>query len=65
MDVPLRNVCLSSELVSGSVAVGIRSCLPCHGNHLLFGAKVVVNPFVSDNPFSNQSPDLVGQEFPD
>ena len=70
MNVPLHNIFLSSELVTGPVTVGVRSSLPFDGIHLLLGndlagAKVVVNPLVSDKPSFDQSPDLVEQEFPD
>ena len=69
MNVPLQNTVLYSELVTGPVAVGIRS-LPFDGIHLLLsndlvGAKVVVNPLVCDKPLIDQSPDLVEQEFHD
>ena len=51
MNVPLHNIFLYLELVTGPVAVGIRSSLPFDGIHLLLGidlagAKVVVNPLV-------------------
>ena len=70
MNVPLHNIFLYSELVTGPVAAGIRSSLPFDGNHLLLGndlagAKVVLNPLVCDKTLIDQSPDLVGQEFPD
>ena len=35
MNVPLHNIFLYSELVTGPVAVGIRSSLPFDGIHLL------------------------------
>ena len=58
--VPLHNVYLSSNLVSGPVALGIRSSLPFDGVHLLLGNdlagnKVVVNPVVTENPCLNQN----------
>ena len=65
MNVPLHNIFLYSELVTGPIAVGIRSSLPFDGIHLLAGTKVVVNPLVCDTPHLDQSPDLVEQEFPD
>ena len=48
VNVPLHNIYLSSDLVSGPVAVGIRPALPFKGVHLLLGNdvagdKVVVN----------------------
>ena len=70
MNVSLHNIFLHSELVTGPIAVGIRSSLPFDGIHLLLGndlagAKVVINPLVSDKPSLDQSPDLVEQEFSD
>ena len=68
--VPLHNIYLSSDLVKGPVAVGIRQTLPFKGVHLLLGNdlagdKVVVNPLVTDMPCMDQSPDLIEQELPD
>ena len=56
MNLPLHNIFLYSELVTGPVAVGIRSSLPFDGIHLLLGndlagAKVVEYTLVSDKPF--------------
>ena len=61
---------MSSDLVNGQVAVGIRQTLPYKGIHLLFsndlaGDKVVVNPLVTDMPCMGQTPDPIEQEFPD
>ena len=69
-NVPLHNIYLSSDLVNGPVAVGIRQTLPFKGVHLLLGNdlagdKVVVNPLVTDTPCMNQSPDPIEQELPD
>ena len=55
VNVPLHNIYLSSDLVNGPVAVGIRQTLPFKGVHLLLGNdlagdKVVVNPLVTDTP---------------
>ena len=55
VNVPLHNIYLSSDLVKGPVAVGIRQTLPFKGVHLLLGNdlagdKVVVNPLVTDTP---------------
>ena len=49
VNVPLHNIYLSSDLVNGPVAVGIRLTLPFKGVHLLLGNdlagdKVVVYP---------------------
>ena len=68
--VPLHNIYLSSDLVKGPVAVGIRQTLPFKGVHLLLGNdlagdKVVVNPLVTDTPCMDQSPDPIEQELPD
>ena len=51
VNVPLHNIYLSSDLVKGPVAVGIRQTLSFKGVHLLLGNdlagdKVVVNPLV-------------------
>ena len=70
VNVPLHNIYLSSDLVNGPVAVGIRQTLPFKGVHLLLGydlagVKVVVNPLVTDTPCMDQSPDPIEQELPD
>ena len=70
VNVPLHNIYLSSDLVKGPVAVGIRQTLPFKGVHLLLGNdlagdKVVVNPLVTDMPCMEQSPDPIEQELPD
>ena len=67
---PLHNIYLSSDLVNGPVAVGIRQTLPFKGVHLLLGSdlagdKVVVNPLVTGTPCMDQSPDPIEQELPD
>ena len=59
---------LSSELVIGPVAVGIRSSLSFGGIHLLLGndlagAKVVVNPLVCDKPLIDQPLILLSRNF--
>ena len=69
-NVPLNNIYLSSDLVSGPVAVGIRSSLPFKGVHLLLGNdlagdKVVVNPLLTNTPCEDQLPDPIEQEIPD
>ena len=69
-NVPLHNIYLSSDLVKGPVAVGIRQTLPFKGVNLLLGNvlagdKVVVNPLVTDTPCMDQSPDPIEQELPD
>ena len=70
VNVPLHNIYLSSDLVIGPVAVGIRQTLPFKGVHLLLGNdlagdKVVLNPLVTDTPCMDQSPDPIEQELPD
>ena len=70
VNVPLHNIYLSSDLVTGLVAVGIRPSLPFKGFHLLLGNdlagdKVVVNPLLTDIPCIDQPPDPIEQEIPD
>ena len=70
VNVPLHNIYLSSDLVNGPVAFGIRQTLPFKGVHLLLGNdlvgdKVVVNPLVTDSPCMDRSPDPIEQELPD
>ena len=68
--VQLHNIYLSSGLVAGLVAVGIRPYLPFKGVHLLLGNdlagdKVVVNPRLTSTPCVDQPPDPIEQEIPD
>ena len=68
VNVPLQNIYLSSDLVKGPVAVGIRQTLPFKGVHLLLGNdlagdKVLVNPLVTDTPCMDQSPDSIALIF--
>ena len=70
VNVPLHNIYLSSDLVTGFVAVGIRPSLPFKGVHLLLGNdlagdKVVVNPLLTTIPCIDQPPDPIEQEIPD
>ena len=70
VNVPLHNIYLSSDLVTGLVAVGIRPSLPFKGVHLLLGNdlagdKVVVNPLLTTIPCLDQPPDPIEQENPD
>ena len=70
VSVPLHNTYLSSDLVTGFVAVGIRPSLPFKGVHLLLGNdlagdKVVVNPLLTSTPCVDQPPDPIEQEIPD
>ena len=67
VNVPLHNIYLSSDLVNGPVAVGIRQTLPFKGVRLLLGndlagEKVVVNPLVTDTPCLDQSLDPIKQD---
>ena len=64
VNVPLHNIYLSSDLVTGPVAVGIRPYLPFKGIHLLLGNdlagdKVVVNPLLTSTPCVDQPPDPI------
>ena len=70
VNVPLHNICLSSDLVNGPVVVGFRQTLPFKCVHLLLGNdlagdKVVVYPLVTDTPCMDLSPDSIEQELPD
>ena len=70
INVPLHNIYLSSDLVTGLVAVGIRPSLPFKGVHLLLGNdlagdKVVVDPLLTSTPCIDQPPDPIVQEIPD
>ena len=70
INVPLQNIYLSSDLVTGHVAVGIRPSLPFKGVHLLLGDdlagdKVVVDPLLTRTPCVDQPPDPIEQEIPD
>ena len=70
INVPLHNIYLSSDLVTGLVAVGIRPSLPFKGVHLLLGNdlagdKVVVDPLLTSTPCVDQPPDPIEQEIPD
>ena len=70
VNVPLHNIYLSSDLVTGPVAVGISPSLPFKGIHLLLGNdlagdKVVVNPLLTSTPCVDQPPDPIEQEIPD
>ena len=70
INVPLHNIYLSSDLVTGLVAVGIRPSLPFKGVHLLLGNdlagdKVVVDPLLTSTPCVDQPPDPIEQEIPE
>ena len=63
VNVPLHNNYWSSDLVNGSVAVGIRQTLPFKGVHLLLGNDLADDK--ADAPCMHQSPDPIEQELPD
>jgi len=58
MQVPLHQVQLSSDIVSGPIVVGLRPSLPVRGVSLILGndvagCRVEVNLCVSDSPYSD------------
>ena len=60
---PLHTIYLESDLVKGSVKVGLRSQLPIEGVTLLLGndlagGKMLINPEVIAVPLSDNSDDL-------
>ena len=70
INVPLHNIYLSSDLVTGLVAVGIRPSLPFKGVYLLLGNdfagdKVQVDQLFISTPSVDQPPDPIEQEIPD
>ena len=70
INVQLHNIYLSSDLVTGLVAVGIRPSLPFKGVHSLLGNdlagdKVVIDPLLTSTPCVDQHPDPIEQEIPD
>ena len=71
INVPLHNTYLSTYLVTGLVAVGIRPSLAFKDVHLLLGNdlagdKVVVDPHLTSTPCCvDQPPDSIEQEIPD
>ena len=70
VNVPLHNIYLSSDLVTGLVAVGIRPSLPFKGVHSLLGNdlagdKVMVNPLLTNIPCIDQPPHPIEKEIPD
>ena len=69
-DVSLHNICLSSDLGTGLVAVGIRPTLPFKGVHMLLGNnlagdKVVVDQLLTSTSCVDQPPDPFEQKNPD
>ena len=70
VNVPLHNIYLSSDLVTGLVVVSIRRSLPFKGVHLMLGNdlagdKAVVNPLLTTIACIDQPPDPIEQEIPD
>ena len=68
--VPLHQVNLKSDLVSGTVTVGARPSLPIEGVHLILGNdlagdKVVVNPVMTEKPEVTTTIDPIEDEIPD
>ena len=68
--VPLHQVNLKSDLVSGTVTVGARPSLPIEGVHLILGNdlagdKVVVNPVMTEKPEVTITIDPIEEEIPD
>ena len=70
VNVPLHNIYLSSDLVTGLVAVGIRPFFTFYRCSLMLGNdwagdKVVINPLLTAIPCIDQPPDPIEQEIPD
>jgi hypothetical protein len=68
--IPLHNLKLQSDLVTGDVSLGIIESLPFDGIHLILGNdlagdKVKANPILTNKPCLSQQPDPVEQIFPD
>ena len=68
--VPLHQVNLKSDLVTGTVTVGARPSLPIEGVHLILGNdlagdKVVVNPVMTEKPEVTTTIDPIEDEIPD
>ena len=67
--IPLHNIKLQSDLVSGDVQIGIIDSLPFDGIQLILGndlagEKVRVNPILSNTPCSEYIPNTTEQEIP-
>ncbi|XP_058606599.1 uncharacterized protein LOC131523953 isoform X2 [Onychostoma macrolepis] len=68
VQVPLHEVDLKSDLVSGMVKLGVRKQLPVAGVHIILGndlagGKVFSSPVVMHKPMVKEQPDL-GVQFP-
>ncbi|KAJ8049713.1 hypothetical protein HOLleu_02580 [Holothuria leucospilota] len=69
ISVPLHKINLKSDLVSGSVIVGVRPTLPVKGVSLLLGndlagGKVVANAILTDKPCDYNHTEQLEKEFP-
>ena len=70
LSIPLHQVTLDSDLVTGEVIVGIAPTLPVTGIHLLLGNdlagdKVVTDPVVSESPVvPNSEAEQLEDDFP-
>ncbi|KAJ8018564.1 hypothetical protein HOLleu_43376 [Holothuria leucospilota] len=69
ISVPLHKIDLKSDLVSGSVIVGVRPTLPVKGVSLLLGndlagGKVVANAILTDKPCDYNNTEQLEKEFP-
>ncbi|KAJ8049249.1 hypothetical protein HOLleu_01918 [Holothuria leucospilota] len=69
ISVPLHKINLKSDLVSGSVIVGVRPTIPLKGVSLLLGndlagGKVVANAILTDKPCDYNNTEQLEKEFP-
>ena len=67
--VPLHNIRLNSDLVSGDVSIGVIDSLPFDGIQLLLGndlagERVTVNPIMTSKPCSIPISTVIEQEIP-
>ena len=68
VNIPLRHVNLSSDLVTGLVVIGIKPSLPFKGVHLLLSDDLAgdkVNPLVTDTLNIGQTDNPIEQEILD
>ncbi|PIK62099.1 hypothetical protein BSL78_00982 [Apostichopus japonicus] len=70
ISVPLHEIYLQSNLVTGRVTVGVLPTLPADGISCLLGNdlagnKVTANPIVVENPTTSNSTKDLEQQFPD
>ena len=69
VSVPLHEIQLRSNLVSGSVIIGVRPTLPIKGVSLLLGNdlagdRVVVNPIATNKPSAFDNTEQLQKEIP-